>query len=87
MWISSVFKKNESIVSKLSCNSLNSEIQLESLVFLEYWGGYNFSLGVTGANVDSSRSHAILQIVLKGPNAKLHGMKEKENLMNNFEFR
>jgi kinesin family protein 2/24 len=29
--------------------------------------------GVTGANIDSSRSHAILQIVLKEPNGKLHG--------------
>jgi kinesin family protein 2/24 len=29
--------------------------------------------GVTGANSDSSRSHAILQIVLKESNGDIHG--------------
>eukprot|EP00703_Trepomonas_sp_PC1_P000158 JAP96448.1 Kinesin-13 [Trepomonas sp. PC1] len=30
-------------------------------------------VGATGANADSSRSHAILQIALKSPNLKVHG--------------
>lgn len=30
-------------------------------------------VGATGANADSSRSHAILQIALKSPNQKVHG--------------
>ena len=30
----------------------------------------NRVVGVTGANIDSSRSHAILQITLKKPNSK-----------------
>lgn len=30
-------------------------------------------MGATGANADSSRSHAILQIALKAPNKKVHG--------------
>jgi kinesin family protein 2/24 len=29
--------------------------------------------GVTGANMDSSRSHAILQIIIKEPNGNTHG--------------
>jgi kinesin family protein 2/24 len=29
--------------------------------------------GVTGANSDSSRSHAILQIAIKEPNGEVHG--------------
>ncbi|KAH0572706.1 Kinesin-like protein [Spironucleus salmonicida] len=32
------------------------------------------SVGATGANADSSRSHAILQVRLKQPNGKQHGM-------------
>jgi hypothetical protein len=31
------------------------------------------TVGVTGANMDSSRSHAILQICIKEPNGNPHG--------------
>lgn len=31
------------------------------------------SVGATGANADSSRSHAVLQIVLRAPNGRAHG--------------
>jgi len=46
---------------------------LKSLMNVIDLGLKSRTTGVTGANADSSRSHAVLQIVIKEPNGNQHG--------------
>jgi kinesin family protein 2/24 len=62
-------KQNICIVglSEKQVNCMNSMMQV-----IEY-GLKARTVGVTGANSDSSRSHGIIQITLKEPNGSMHG--------------
>lgn len=46
---------------------------LKGLMSIIEYGLKVRTTGVTGANMDSSRSHAVLQICIKEPNGNQHG--------------
>jgi hypothetical protein len=57
-------------------------VDVATLMLLMESGATNRSTGTTGANADSSRSHAILQLTVRDPSKK----GEKVNLVGKFSF-
>jgi kinesin family protein 2/24 len=65
-------------ITEKKVTDVNSVMELIEFGHSNRVTGINFSyiiynLGVTGANDDSSRSHAILQINIKFKDTKVHG--------------